>query len=96
MYLGSQQTLIVLDATTGQNAIRQATEFSAAADLSGVILAKMDGTAKGGAVFGIREHLPIPVKYVGVGEGLSDLEPFDAEAFVDAILTFDDHPTGNQ
>lgn len=83
------ETLIVLDGTTGQNAIRQASEFQATADATGVILAKMDGTAKGGAVFGIREQLPIPVKYIGVGEGLSDLEPFDPEAFVDAILTFD-------
>ena len=86
---GPHETLIVLDGTTGQNAIRQASEFQAAADVTGVILAKMDGTAKGGAVFGIREQLPIPVKYIGVGEGLSDLEAFDPEAFVDAILTFD-------
>ncbi|MEE2887436.1 MAG: signal recognition particle-docking protein FtsY [Planctomycetota bacterium] len=86
---GPHETLIVLDGTTGQNAIRQASEFQATADATGVILAKMDGTAKGGAVFGIREQLPIPVKYIGVGEGLSDLEPFDPEAFVDAILTFD-------
>ena len=86
---GPHETLIVLDGTTGQNAIRQAAEFRAAADVTGVILAKMDGTAKGGAVFGIREQLPIPVKYIVVGEGLSDLEAFDPEAFVDAILTFD-------
>ena len=85
---GPHETLIVLDATTGQNAIRQASEFRDAADVSGVILAKMDGTAKGGAVFGIREKLPIPVKYIGLGEGLSDLEAFDPESFVDAILTF--------
>lgn len=86
---GPHETLIVLDATTGQNAIRQATEFRAAADVTGVVLAKMDGTAKGGAIFGIREHLPIPVKYIGVGEGLEDLEPFRPEAFVDAILSFE-------
>jgi len=86
---GPHETLLILDATTGQNAIRQATEFRAAADITGVVLAKMDGTAKGGAVFGIREQLPIPVKYIGVGESLSDLEPFHPEAFVDAILTFD-------
>ena len=90
---GPHETLIVLDATTGQNAIRQATEFRAAADVTGVILAKMDGTAKGGAVFGIREQLPIPVKYIGVGESLSDLEPFDPKEFVDAILTFDNLPS---
>ena len=85
---GPHETLIVLDATTGQNAIRQASEFRDAADVSGVILAKMDGTAKGGAVFEIREKLPIPVKYIGLGEGLTDLEAFDPESFVDAILTF--------
>jgi len=83
------ETLLVLDATTGQNAIRQAGEFSRAAPVTGLLLAKMDGTAKGGAVFGIREVLPVPVKFLGVGEGLEDLEPFRVEPFVDAILTFD-------
>ncbi len=82
------ETLLVLDATTGQNAIRQAKEFTAVADVTGVFLAKMDGTAKGGAVFGIREELPLPVKFLGVGEGVEDVEPFHAENFVDAILTF--------
>ena len=82
------ETLLVLDATTGQNAIRQAKEFTAVADVSGVFLAKMDGTAKGGAVFGIREELPLPVKFLGVGESVDDIEPFHAENFVDAILTF--------
>jgi len=86
------ETLLVLDATTGQNAIRQAQEFTKAAAVTGLILAKMDGTAKGGAVFGIREHLPLPVKYIGVGEGLEDLEPFQPEEFVDAILTFEQTP----
>jgi fused signal recognition particle receptor len=81
------ETLLVLDATTGQNAIRQAEEFSRSADVTGVILAKMDGTAKGGAVLGIRRHLPIPVKFIGVGEQLEDLEPFSVASFVDAILT---------
>jgi len=80
------ETLLVLDATTGQNAIRQAMEFSAAVQVSGLILAKMDGTARGGAVFGIRRQLPVPVKFIGVGETLEDLEPFCAEAFVDAVL----------
>lgn len=83
------ETLLVLDATTGQNALRQAEEFTKAAHVTGLILAKMDGTAKGGAVFGIREHVPLPVKFLGVGEGIEDLEPFDAQAFVDAILAFD-------
>ncbi len=83
------ETLLVLDATTGQNAIRQASEFAKSAPVSGLILAKMDGTAKGGAIFGIRSVLPVPVKFLGVGEGLDDLEPFAVEAFVDAILQFD-------
>ncbi len=83
------ETLLVLDATTGQNAIRQASEFSKAAPVTGLILAKMDGTAKGGAVFGIRSVLPVPVKYLGVGEGVDDLEPFAVEPYVDAILQFD-------
>lgn len=83
------ETLLVLDGTTGQNAIRQASEFSKAAPVTGLILAKMDGTAKGGAVFGIREVLPVPVKFLGVGEGMDDLEPFRAANYVDAILTFD-------
>jgi fused signal recognition particle receptor len=81
------ETLLVLDATTGQNAIRQAEEFTKAAAVTGTILAKMDGTAKGGAVFGIRRHLPLPVKFIGVGERLEDLEPFSASEFVDAILS---------
>jgi fused signal recognition particle receptor len=83
------ETLLVLDATTGQNAIRQASEFARAAPVTGLLLAKMDGTAKGGAIFGIREVLPLPVKFLGVGEGLEDLEPFAVEPFVDAILSFD-------
>ena len=65
-------------------------EFRAAADVTGTILAKMDGTAKGGAVLDIRKHLPIPVKFIGIGERMEDLEPFRVEAFVDAILNFDD------
>ncbi len=86
------ETLQVLDGTTGQNAIRQAAEFTKTANVTGLILAKMDGTAKGGAVFGIRKDLPLPVKFIGVGEGIDDLEPFNAEQFVDAILTFDEKP----
>lgn len=80
------ETLLVLDATTGQNAIRQAEEFTRAADVTGTILAKMDGTAKGGAVLGIRKHLPLPVKFIGLGESIEDLEPFSPQAFVDAVL----------
>ena len=82
------ETLLVLDATTGQNAIRQASEFAKAAPVSGLILAKMDGTAKGGALFGIRDVMRVPVKFLGVGEGLEDLEPFRVDSYVDAILDF--------
>ncbi|MBK8977831.1 MAG: signal recognition particle-docking protein FtsY [Planctomycetes bacterium] len=81
------ETLQILDGTTGQNAIRQAQEFGRVAEVTGLLLAKMDGTAKGGAVFGIREMVDVPVKFLGVGEQIDDLEPFAAEAFVDAILT---------
>ncbi|MFQ5507149.1 MAG: signal recognition particle-docking protein FtsY [Planctomycetota bacterium] len=80
------ETLLVLDATTGQNAIRQAREFSAVVPVSGLVLAKLDGTAKGGAVFGIRSVLEIPILFVGVGERLEDLEVFDPESFVDGVL----------
>ncbi|MFK7742338.1 MAG: signal recognition particle-docking protein FtsY [Planctomycetota bacterium] len=84
------ETLLVLDGTTGQNAIRQASEFAKSAPISGLILAKMDGTAKGGALFGIRSVLPVPVKFLGVGEGIDDLQRFVAKDYVDAILRFDD------
>ncbi len=87
------ETLLVLDGTTGQNAIRQAEEFTKAANVSGAILAKMDGTAKGGAILGIRKHLPLPIKFIGIGETLDDLEPFRAESFIDAILTVE-QPSG--
>lgn len=87
------ETLLVLDGTTGQNAIRQAAEFARSAPVSGLILAKMDGTAKGGALFGIREVLPVPVKFLGVGEAVEDLEVFAVEPYVDAILQFDAETT---
>lgn len=80
------ETLLVLDATTGQNAIRQAREFSEVAPVTGLVLAKLDGTAKGGAVFGIRQSLDIPVKFIGVGEQLEDLAQFDPEEFVGGVL----------
>lgn len=80
------EVLLVLDATTGQNMAQQAELFSKAAPVSGLLLAKLDGTAKGGAVFGLRERVRIPVKFIGLGEKVADLEPFDAEAFVGAIL----------
>ncbi|MCA8950519.1 MAG: signal recognition particle-docking protein FtsY [Planctomycetes bacterium] len=84
------ETLLVIDATTGQNAIRQASEFAKSAPITGLVLSKMDGTAKGGAVFGIRDVLPVPVKFLGVGEGVEDLEPFVVESYVDAILRFEE------
>ncbi len=80
------ETLLVLDSTTGQNALRQAAEFGKVAPITGLILAKLDGTARGGAIFGIRKELEIPVKFVGLGEGLEDILPFEPEAFVDGVL----------
>ena len=81
-----RETLLVLDATTGQNALNQAREFSAAAGITGIVLTKLDGTAKGGVVLAIKQELGIPVKMVGVGEGIDDLLPFDADEFVAGII----------
>ena len=78
--------LLVLDATTGQNAVNQARVFDEAVELDGIVLTKLDGTAKGGFIFSLAQELSLPVLYAGVGEKLDDLEPFDAESFVDAIL----------
>lgn len=80
------QTWLVIDGTNGQNAIQQAREFTASVDVTGLIIAKLDGTARGGAVFGIKEALGLPVRYIGTGESMELLEPFEPEAFVDAIL----------
>ncbi len=80
------ETLLVLDATTGQNALSQAQEFLAAADVTGIVLTKLDGTARGGIVVAIQRELGIPVKLVGVGEGVDDLIVFDPDAFVDALV----------
>jgi fused signal recognition particle receptor len=77
---------MVLDATTGQNALSQAREFLAAADVTGIVLTKLDGTARGGIVVAIERDLGIPVKFVGIGEGVDDLIAFDPEAFVDSLL----------
>lgn len=82
----SRETLLVLDATTGQNAINQAKEFKNCAEITGLVLTKLDGTAKGGSIFSIKELLGIPVKYIGVGEQIDDLKPFDPEEFVDALF----------
>ena len=80
------ETLLVLDATTGQNAVSQAELFTKAAPITGVVLTKLDGTAKGGVVIGIKSRLKIPVKWIGVGESVEDLRPFDAEEFARALF----------
>lgn len=81
------EILLVLDATTGQNAISQAKEFGNICELTGIVLTKLDGTAKGGVVLAIRNELKIPVKFIGVGEGMDDLRPFDPAAFAEALFT---------
>jgi fused signal recognition particle receptor len=80
------EVLLVLDATTGSNGIEQAQQFGATAGVDGVVLTKLDGTAKGGVVLAIAENLKLPVRWIGVGEGIDDLLPFDAEDFVDSLL----------
>ena len=82
----SRETLLVLDATTGQNAIMQAKEFKSVADITGLILTKLDGTAKGGSIFSIKSELDVPVKYIGVGEKIDDMQPFDQNDFVRAMF----------
>ncbi len=84
-----RETLVVLDGTTGQNALAQARQFSEVADITGIVLTKMDGTAKGGIAVAIQSELGIPVKYIGVGETIDDLQKFDAEQFVNALFTRD-------
>ena len=82
----TRETLLVLDSTTGQNAVNQAKEFKNAADISGIVLTKLDGTAKGGIIFSIKNELDIPVKFIGVGEQIDDMEKFDAGDFIDALF----------
>ena len=82
----ARETLLVLDATTGQNAVNQAKEFKKSADITGLVLTKLDGTAKGGVVFSVKKELDIPVKFIGVGEGVEDLRPFDSNDFVKALF----------
>ena len=84
-----RETLVVLDATTGQNALQQAKEFSEVTDITGIVLTKMDGTAKGGIAVAIHAELGIPVKYIGVGESIDDLQKFDADSFVKALFAVD-------
>ena len=82
----ARETLLVLDATTGQNGLIQAKQFKETAGLTGIVLTKLDGTAKGGIVIAIARELQVPVKYVGLGEGIEDLKPFDAREYVEAII----------
>ncbi len=82
----SKESLLVLDAATGQNAVNQAREFKNVTDITGIVLTKLDGTAKGGIVIAIHNELQIPVKYIGVGEGIDDLQPFNAKEFADGIF----------
>jgi fused signal recognition particle receptor len=81
------EALLVLDATNGQNAIQQAKIFTQSIDCSGVILTKLDGTAKGGIVVAVRQQTNLPVKFVGIGEGIDDLQPFDPDAFVESLFS---------
>lgn len=91
------EVLLVLDATTGQNALNQARQFQEAAGITGIILTKLDGTARGGVVIGIKSELQVPIKYIGVGEQLDDLRPFNAQDFVDALFTGEqDEPEENR
>ncbi len=81
------ETLLVLDATTGQNAVNQAREFTSTSNITGIVLTKLDGTAKGGVVLAVKNDLGIPVKLIGVGEGMDDLQPFDAAHFTEALFS---------
>lgn len=87
------ETLIVLDGGTGQNALNQAEQFNAAMQLSGMVVTKLDGTAKGGIVFAIAEHLQLPIRFIGVGEQVADLEVFEAERFIDALIAPEEEST---
>ena len=83
----AKEVLLVLDATTGQNAVNQAREFKNAAGITGIVLTKLDGTARGGGVLAVKQDLDVPVKYIGVGEGIDDLQPFDPEDFARSLFT---------
>jgi fused signal recognition particle receptor len=82
----ARETLLVLDATTGQNAVLQAREFKEASNITGLVLTKLDGTAKGGIVISIRKELDIPVKFIGVGEKIDDMKPFNSKEFASALF----------
>ncbi len=81
-----QESLLVLDATAGQNGLAQAREFAVAVGVTGAVLTKLDGSAKGGIALAIEQELGLPIKLIGVGEGVDDLEPFDPKTYVDALL----------
>ena len=80
------EILLVLDAGTGQNAVSQAEQFDKAVGISGIVLTKLDGTAKGGVIFAIAQRLARPIRFIGVGEGVEDLRPFEASTFIDALF----------
>ena len=80
------ETLLVIDASIGQNALNQARQFHEAVGVSGIVLTKLDGTAKGGVIFAVAEQMKLPIRYIGVGEGIDDLRPFDAGDFVEALF----------
>jgi fused signal recognition particle receptor len=81
-----QEVLLVLDGSTGQNAFQQAVQFTKATEVTGLVITKLDGTAKGGVVIGISEQFKIPVRYIGVGEGMNDLKIFDRKEFIDSLF----------
>ena len=81
------ETLLVIDAGTGQNALNQARQFHEAVGVSGIVLTKLDGTAKGGVIFAVAEQMKLPIRFIGVGEGIDDLRPFDGGDFVEALFT---------
>ena len=89
-----REVLLVLDATTGQNAVNQARQFKEAANITGIVLTKLDGTARGGVVIGIKNELGVPIKYIGVGEQIDDLQPFVARDFVNALFGDDQNDSG--
>jgi fused signal recognition particle receptor len=84
------EIMLTLDAGTGQNAISQAKLFSEAAPVTGITLTKLDGTAKGGVIFAIADQFQIPIRYIGVGEGINDLRPFNTDQFIDALFSRDE------
>ena len=86
---------LVIDATTGQNGLVQAKRFKEVVDVTGIVLTKLDGTAKGGIIFAIANELGVPVKYIGIGEGIDDLKPFSNKEFVEALLSSED-PTESE